>query len=146
MKTYSCQWVMAYYVLFNVGWKVKGIRWKRKCYLTLQAVEPIALPFTRCVGVLTNIPVFALFPWTTSLSRTMLAMLDWLSFNWFNWWFMHLSITWSLWSQSFMKILLKHVRSQEIIMSRHTLMTSLTCPDMPGWRHCPNPPGNYCKV
>ena len=53
----------------------------------------IALPFTRCVGVLTNIPVFALFPWTTSLSRTMLAMLDWLSFNWFNWWFMHLSIT-----------------------------------------------------
>ena len=55
---------------------------KTRCYLTLQAVEPIALPFTRCVGVLTNIPVFAFFPWTTSLSRTMLAMLDWLSFNW----------------------------------------------------------------
>ena len=55
---------------------------KTRCYLTLQAVEPIALPFTRCVGVLTNMPVFAFFPWTTSLSRTMLAMLDWLSFNW----------------------------------------------------------------
>ena len=54
----------------------------RRCYLTLHAVEPIALPFTKCLGVLTNIPVFAFFPWTVSLSRTMLAMLDWLSFNW----------------------------------------------------------------
>ena len=55
---------------------------KTRCYLTLHAVEPIALPFTKCLGVLTNIPVFAFFPWTVSLSRTMLAMFDALSFNW----------------------------------------------------------------
>ena len=55
---------------------------KTRCYLTLQTVEPIALPLTKCLGVLTNIPVFAFFPWIVSLSRTMLAMLDWLSFNW----------------------------------------------------------------
>ena len=55
---------------------------KTRCYLTLQTVEPIALPNTKCLGVLTNIPVFAFFPWTVSLSRTMLAMFDWLSYNW----------------------------------------------------------------
>ena len=55
---------------------------KTRCYLTLHAVEPIALPFTKCLGVLTNIPVFAFFPWTVSLSRTMLAMFDALTFNW----------------------------------------------------------------
>ena len=55
---------------------------KTRCYLTLQTVEPIALPTTKCLGVLTNIPVFAVFPWTVSLSRTMLAMFDWLSYNW----------------------------------------------------------------
>ena len=55
---------------------------KTRCYLTLQTVEPIALPLTKCLGVLTNIPVFAFSPWTVPLSRTMLAMLDWLSFNW----------------------------------------------------------------
>ena len=55
---------------------------KSRCYLTLHEVEPIALPMTRCLGVLTNIPVFAFFPWTVSLSRTMLAMFDALSFNW----------------------------------------------------------------
>ena len=55
---------------------------KTRCYLTLHAVEPIALPFTKCLGVLTNIPVFAFFPWSVSLSRTMLAMFDALSFNW----------------------------------------------------------------
>ena len=55
---------------------------KTRCYLTLQTVEPFALPITKCLGVLTNIPVFAFFPWTVSLSRTMLAMLDWLSYNW----------------------------------------------------------------
>ena len=37
---------------------------------------------SQCLGVLTNIPVFAFFPWTVSLSRTMLAMFDALSFNW----------------------------------------------------------------
>ena len=55
---------------------------KTRCYLTLQTVEPIALPTTKCLGVLTNIPVFAVFSWTVSLSRTMLAMFDWLSYNW----------------------------------------------------------------
>ena len=55
---------------------------KTRCYLTLHAVEPIALPFIKCLGVLTNIPVFAFFLWTVSLSRTMLAMFDALSFNW----------------------------------------------------------------
>ena len=54
---------------------------KTRCHLTLYAVEPIALPFTKCLGVLTNIPVFVFFPWTVSLSRTMLAMFDALSFN-----------------------------------------------------------------
>ena len=55
---------------------------KTRCYLTLHTVEPIALPLTKCLGLLTNIPVFAFFPWTVSLSRTMLAMFDALSFNW----------------------------------------------------------------
>ena len=55
---------------------------KTRCYLTLHAVEPITLPLTKCLGVLTSIPVFAFFPWTVSLSRTMLAMFDWLSYNW----------------------------------------------------------------
>ena len=55
---------------------------KTRCYLTLQAVEPMALPLTKCLGVLTNIPVFAFFPWTVPLSHTMLAMFDWLSYNW----------------------------------------------------------------
>ena len=55
---------------------------KTRCYLTLHAVESIALPLTKCLGVLTNIPVFTFFPWTVSLSRTMLAMFDALSFNW----------------------------------------------------------------
>lgn len=55
---------------------------KTRCYLTLHAVEPIKLPLTGCLGVLTNIPVFAFFPWTVSLSRTMLAMFDALSFYW----------------------------------------------------------------
>ena len=50
-------------------------------YVSLQAVAPIPLPLTRCLDVLTNIPIFAFFPWTVSLSRTFLAMLDWLSFT-----------------------------------------------------------------
>ena len=33
-------------------------------------------------GVLANIPLFVLFPWTVTLSRTFLAMLDWLSYRW----------------------------------------------------------------
>ena len=55
---------------------------KTRCYLMLHVVEPLPLPLTKCLGVLTNIPVFAFFPWTVSLSRTMLAMFDALSFNW----------------------------------------------------------------
>ena len=35
---------------------------KTHCFISLQAVEPIALPLTKCLGVLTNIPVFAFFP------------------------------------------------------------------------------------
>ena len=59
-----------------------GLSMKTRCYVSLQAVEPIALPLTRCLGVLTNIPIFAFLPWTVSSSRTFLAMLDWLSYNW----------------------------------------------------------------
>ena len=55
---------------------------KTRCYLMLHAVEPIPLPITTCLGVLTSIPVFAFFPWTVNLSRTVLAMFDWLSYNW----------------------------------------------------------------
>ena len=55
---------------------------RTQCYVSLQAVEPLPLPLTRCLGVLTNIPLFAFFPWTVSLSRTLLALLDWLSYRW----------------------------------------------------------------
>ena len=41
------------------------------CYISLQAVEPLPLPITRCLGVLTNIPVFTFFPWTVSLTKTL---------------------------------------------------------------------------
>ena len=55
---------------------------RTQCYVSLQAVEPLPLPLTRCLGVLTNIPLFAFFPCTVSLSRTLLALLDWLSYHW----------------------------------------------------------------
>ena len=45
-------------------------------------MQSIAVPLTRCLAVLTYIPIFAFFPWTVSLSRSILAMLDWLSYNW----------------------------------------------------------------
>ena len=45
---------------------------KIRCFISLQAVEPIPLPLTRCLGVLTNIPIFAFFPWTVSLTKTIL--------------------------------------------------------------------------
>ena len=35
-----------------------GYSMKTRCFLSLLAVESIALPLTRCLGVLTNIPVF----------------------------------------------------------------------------------------
>ena len=55
---------------------------RSRCYISLQAVVPLPLPLTRYLGVLTNIPIFAFFPWTVSLSRSFLAMLDWLSYKW----------------------------------------------------------------
>ena len=57
-------------------------RWISSHGLSMKTVEPIELPLTRCLGVLTNIPIFAFFPWTVSLSRTFLATLDWLNYNW----------------------------------------------------------------
>ena len=59
-----------------------GYPTRSRCYVSLQAVDPLPLTLTRCLGVLTNIPVFAFFPWTVSLSRTFLALLDWLSYRW----------------------------------------------------------------
>ena len=59
-----------------------GYPMRSRCYISLQAVVPLPLPLTRCLGVLTNIPIFAFFPWTVSLSRSSLAMLDWLSYKW----------------------------------------------------------------
>ena len=59
-----------------------GYPMKSHCYVSLQAVEPLPLPLTRCLGVLTNIPIFAFFPWTCNLARTMLALFDWLSYSW----------------------------------------------------------------
>ena len=44
------------------------------CYVSLQVVDLLPLPLTRCLGVLKNIPVFAFFPWPVSLSRTFLAL------------------------------------------------------------------------
>ena len=43
------------------------------CYVSLQAVEPLPLPITRCLGMLTNIPMFTFFPWTVSLTKTLLS-------------------------------------------------------------------------
>ena len=59
-----------------------GYPMRTLCYLSLQAVEPLPLRITRCLGVLTNIPVFTFFPWTVSLTKTLLAMLDWLNQKW----------------------------------------------------------------
>ena len=59
-----------------------GYPMRSRCYVSLQAVEPLPLPLGRCLGVLTNILIFALFPWTVTLSRTFLAMLDRLSYKW----------------------------------------------------------------
>ena len=55
---------------------------KTRCYLTLHGVESLALPMTKCLAVLTNIPVFAFFPWSPTLSCTTVAMFDAMSFNW----------------------------------------------------------------
>ena len=55
---------------------------KTRCFISLQAVEPIPLPLRRCLSELTNIPIVAFFPWTLSLTKTILGMLDWLSYNW----------------------------------------------------------------
>lgn len=54
---------------------------KTWCYLTLHGVEPLALPLTMCLAVLTNTPAFKFFPWSPTLSRTTTAMFDAMSFN-----------------------------------------------------------------
>ena len=59
-----------------------GYSMKTYCFVSLQAVERLPLPLTRCLGVLTNIPIFAFFPWTRSLRNTVLAMFDSLRYNW----------------------------------------------------------------
>lgn len=59
-----------------------GFAMRSRCYVSLQAVEPLPLPLTRCLGVLANIPCFVFFPWTVTLSRKFLAMLYWLSYRW----------------------------------------------------------------
>ena len=59
-----------------------GYPMRTLCYLSLQAVEPLPLRITRCLGVLTNIPMFTFFPWKVSVTKTLLAMLDWLSQKW----------------------------------------------------------------
>lgn len=50
--------------------------------LSLHGVETLPLPLTRTLGILTNIPVFAHFPWMVPLTRTLLAIFDWLSQKW----------------------------------------------------------------
>ena len=52
-----------------------------KCCVSLHAVELLALPMKRCLVVLPEIPVFTFYPWSTQISRNMLAMMDALSFN-----------------------------------------------------------------
>ena len=52
-----------------------------KCCVSLHAVESLALPMMRCLAVLINIPVFTFYPWSTQISRNILAMMDALSFN-----------------------------------------------------------------
>lgn len=59
-----------------------GYPMKSQCYVSLQAVEPLPPPLTRCLGVLTNIPIFAFFPWTWNLAHTMLGLFDWLGYSW----------------------------------------------------------------
>ena len=39
-----------------------GYPMRSRCYISLQVVVPLPLPLTRCLGVLTNIPIFAFFP------------------------------------------------------------------------------------
>jgi len=60
----------------------KNLPMTTRCVLSLQEEESNPLPLTRCLGIITNTPVFAFFSWTVSLSRTMLAKLDSLSYNW----------------------------------------------------------------
>ena len=39
-----------------------GYSVRSRCYISLQAVVPLPLPLTRCLEVLTIIPIFAFFP------------------------------------------------------------------------------------
>ena len=47
-----------------------GFPMKTFTCLSLKSVEPLPLPLTRTLGILTSIPVFAYFPWTVPLTRT----------------------------------------------------------------------------
>jgi len=85
-----------------------------RCVLSLQEVEPNPLPLTRCLGVMTNTPVFVFFPWTVSLSRTMLAKLDGLSYNWL--------LAKFLSPSNAMKLVITVLHSDD--SSQHTLLTS----------------------
>lgn len=58
----------------------RQVAFHSKCCVSLHAVEPLALPMLKCQAVLLNIPVFAFYPWSTRISRNILAMMDALSF------------------------------------------------------------------
>jgi len=65
------------------GWtRRKNLPMATRCVLSLQEEEPNPLPLRRCLGIIDNTPVFAFFPWTVSLSRTVMAKLDELSYKW----------------------------------------------------------------
>ena len=55
---------------------------KSQTWLSLQSVELLPLPLTHYLGTSTNIPLFAYVPWTVSLTKTLLVMLDWLTQKW----------------------------------------------------------------
>ena len=59
-----------------------GFPMKAFTCLSLKSVEPLPLPLTRTLGILINIPIFAYFPWTVPLTRTLLGMFDWMSEKW----------------------------------------------------------------
>jgi len=60
----------------------KNLPLTTRCVLSLQEKETNPLPLTRCLGMMTNTPIMAFFPWTVPLSQTLTAKLDGLSFNW----------------------------------------------------------------
>lgn len=60
-------------------WQEKGLRsahWYNICNPVISVDLTEFYDLVLYLGVVTNIPIFAFFPWTVSLSRTFLAMLD----------------------------------------------------------------------